>query len=57
MEPDEHLPSEPAQYTGRYDELNVFGTPTGLSIAANKGDALPSLPRGFMWRHVPALEW
>jgi len=54
MEPDEHLPGAPARYSGRYDELNVLGTPTGLSIAANKGDALPSLPRGFTWRHVLA---
>jgi hypothetical protein len=57
MDPNEHLPGEPARYTGRYDELNIFGTYTGRTIEAERGERLPPLPRGFTWRHVPAPEY
>jgi hypothetical protein len=53
MESIDHLPGEPAPHTGRYDELNVFGAHTGLSIQAERGERLPVLPHGFSWRHVP----
>lgn len=56
METSEHLPGEPARLTGRYDELNVFGTHTGRTIEAEHGERLPVLPRGFTWRHVPVPE-
>jgi hypothetical protein len=56
MEPDDHLPGEPARHTGQYHELNVFGTHTGRTIEAEQGEKLPSLPIGFTWRHVPAPE-
>ena len=50
MNTDEYLPGEPAPHTGEYHELNIFGTPTGWSIYANKGDALRPLPCGCKWR-------
>jgi hypothetical protein len=53
MKPDEHLPGEPARQTGRYDELNVFGTHTGRIVEVEQGEQLPVLPHGFTWRHVP----
>jgi len=53
METDEQLPGEPARLTGRYDELNVFGTRTGRTIEARGGERLPVLPRSYTWRHVP----
>jgi hypothetical protein len=56
METDEHISGEPARLTGRYDELNVFGTRTGRTIEAHRGERLPVLPRGYTWRHVPAPE-
>jgi hypothetical protein len=56
MEADEHLPGEPARHTGRYDELNVFGTHTGRTIDAERGERLPWLPHGFTWRHIPECE-
>jgi hypothetical protein len=52
MKPDDHLPGEPAPHTGEYHQLNVFGTPTGWSVYAEKDKPLPSSPRGFTWRHM-----
>jgi hypothetical protein len=52
MEPHEHQPDEPASRAGRYDELNVFGTPTGKVAHVREGEELPNSPRGFSWRHV-----
>ena len=43
----------PRRTPGDYEELNVFGSPTGWSRHVRKGDPLPELPRGFLWRHVP----
>jgi hypothetical protein len=56
MDDNDHLPGEPARHAGRYIELNVFGTHTGRTIEAKQDERLPVLPRGFRWRHVPALE-
>ena len=50
MKYDEHLPGAQAPVTGRYEELNVLGSRTGLAVYAKEGDRLPVLPRGFMWR-------
>ena len=58
VKPNEHQPGEPAPHTGDYEELNVFGSPTGWSRHVRQGDplpSLPSLPRGFSWRHDPPL--
>jgi hypothetical protein len=46
----EHLPGEGAAETGHYEELNVFGTPTGDKTHAQQGERLPVSPRGFTWR-------
>jgi hypothetical protein len=54
MQADEYEPGEPAPRTGEYEELNVLGARTGWAYYVRKGDALPLLPRGFKWRHVPA---
>jgi hypothetical protein len=56
MEPTDHLPGEPARHTGRYGELNVFGTHTGRTIEAECGERLPVLPRGYTWRLIPTPE-
>jgi len=53
MEPhEEHQPGEPASRAGRYDELNVFGTPTGKVTHVREGEELPHSPRGFSWRYA-----
>jgi hypothetical protein len=48
----EHRPGERASETGHYEELNVFGAPTGKVTHAKEGDELPTAPRGFTWRRV-----
>ena len=45
-------PGEQAPASGTYAEVNVLGTPTGLTISIDKGMKLPSAPRGFVWRLV-----
>jgi hypothetical protein len=49
---DEHRPGDPAPETGHYEELNVFGSPTGRVHHATDGESLPPSPRGFTWRLV-----
>jgi hypothetical protein len=43
-----------------YEELNVFGSPTGAIVHVREGDRLPPAPRSFTWsvrrgpeQHVP----
>jgi hypothetical protein len=48
----EHQPGAHAPTTGHYEELNVFGTPTGKVEHVREGERLSSAPRGFTWRQV-----
>jgi hypothetical protein len=48
----EHQPGTTAPTTGRYEELNVFGTRTGRVEHVREGDQLPCAPRGFSWRQI-----
>ena len=50
MASDEDLPGGRAPTSGLYEELNVFGTPTGTTVFVSEGDGLPGTPRGFSWR-------
>lgn len=43
-------PDENARSSGQYQELNIFGAPTGRIALMTEGDRLPSSPRGFSWR-------
>jgi hypothetical protein len=45
-----HAPGDPAPVTGDYQQLNVFGTPTGTVVSVGRGEVLPHAPIGFMWR-------
>jgi hypothetical protein len=38
-----------APASGRYESINLFGRRTGHRITAQRGEALPPLPRGFAW--------
>lgn len=51
----EHLPGERAPETGRYEELNVFGTPTDKTTHAVQGEHLPRAPVGFTWRRIEGV--
>jgi hypothetical protein len=48
----EHQPGTDASVTGLYEELNVFGSPTGKVEHAHEGEQLPHAPRGFSWREI-----
>ena len=43
---EEHQPGTRAPITGRFEELNIFGSPTG------KVEHVPPAPHGFSWRHI-----
>jgi len=48
----DHQPGDPAPSSGDYEELNVFGTPTGRVVAVTKGERLPGTAIGFTWRPI-----
>ena len=48
----QHLPGERASERGRYEELHVFGTPTGKTTDLQRGGRLPVIPVGFVWRRI-----
>lgn len=48
-------PGGRARNPGIYEQLNVFGTPTGILAAVDEGDGLPDAPRGFTWRPLSEL--
>ena len=50
MAPSAYQPGKPAPRAGQYEELNVFGSPTGRMALMAEGDQLPPAPRGFTWR-------
>jgi hypothetical protein len=52
----EHDPRGVPPASGRYELLNIFGTATGEAVAANEGERLPAIPRGYSWRQVAADE-
>ena len=49
---EEHQPGDRAPATAHYEELNVFGTPTGAVVAVREGDRFPPAPRSFTWRRI-----
>lgn len=46
----EHQPCEPAPSGGVYEELNVFGRPSGRVAVVAKDEEFPAAARGFTWR-------
>jgi hypothetical protein len=48
----EDQPDTHAAATGHYEELNIFGSPTGKVAHVLEGERLPLAPRGFSWRHI-----
>jgi hypothetical protein len=48
----EHTPTDHASASGRYELLNVFGTPTGEAVSVSEGERLPAAPRSYTWRLV-----
>jgi len=55
MERNEWLPGVPAPYSGLFEEVNIFGRPTGMLAVGDEGEPLPGAPRGFGWRPLAEL--
>ncbi len=51
----EHKPGDTAPMTGAYEQLNVFGTPTGKTVHVREGEPLPAAPRGHSWKIIVNL--
>jgi hypothetical protein len=34
---------------GTYEQLNIFGSPTGIRINLRQGEPLPAVPHGHSW--------
>ena len=50
MTVDEYQPGGRVPRRGRYQEVNVLGTPTGKVALMMEGDEFPDAPNGFGWR-------
>ena len=48
--PQDISPGSPAPAPGTYEEVDVFGKPTGRTVIVRAGDRLPHSARGFSWR-------
>jgi hypothetical protein len=45
----EHAPGEAAPISGTYEQLNIFGEPTGIRVKVGHRHPLPSAPLGHNW--------
>jgi hypothetical protein len=54
--PSDRDPTDLAPVSGRYELLNIFGTPTGEALNASAGEPLPAAPLGYSWRLVSVDE-
>jgi hypothetical protein len=50
--PREIEPGGFAPVAGTYEEVDVFGKPTGNRVTVGEGEQLPRSPRGFGWRLI-----
>jgi hypothetical protein len=47
-----HPPGQPAPTSGTYEQMNVFGSPTGVRVTVMHGHPLPAAPIGHGWSAV-----
>jgi adenylate cyclase len=45
-------PTDDAPASGRYELLNIFGTPTSEAVSASEGERLPAVPLGYTWQSL-----
>jgi hypothetical protein len=48
----EYAPTDNAPASGRYELMNIFGTPTHEAVSASAGERLPAAPLGYSWRLI-----
>ena len=49
IEPATHPPGHPAPATATYEQVNVFGSPTGIRIRVPRGHPLTNAPASHEW--------
>jgi hypothetical protein len=47
-----HDAGQPAPTSATYEQLNMFGTPTGIRVRVRRGHFLPAAPIGHNWMVV-----
>jgi hypothetical protein len=47
-----HPAGHPAPTSATYEQINVFGSPTGIRIRMSRGHPLPETPIGHAWAVV-----
>jgi hypothetical protein len=47
-----HAPGQPAPISATYEQMNVFGSPTGITVRVARGHPLPGAPIGHEWAVV-----
>jgi hypothetical protein len=47
-----HASGQPAPVSATYEQMNVFGTPTGVRVRVQRGHPLPDAPIGHEWAVV-----
>ena len=52
----DHAPGSEAPASGVYEQLNIFGTATGITERVAEGERLPLAPQGYSWRMLER-EW
>jgi hypothetical protein len=52
----EHAAGEPAPAAGIYEQLDIFGSPTGIRAKVMCGHLLPAAPLGHNWARVNDVE-
>ncbi len=55
MKSTEFEPRTPAPHSGLFEEINIFGAPTGVTTFREAGEPFPGAPRGFAWRPLAEL--
>jgi hypothetical protein len=52
----EHAAGELAPAAGTYEQLDIFGSPTGIRAQVTRGHPLPATPRGHHWALADDVE-
>ena len=47
-----HPPGQHAAVSGTYEQMNVFGSPTGIRVSVTHGQPFPTAPIGHSWAAV-----
>ena len=47
--PPMYAPGQPAPASATYEQMNAFGSPTGVKVRVPRGHPLPEASTGFEW--------